>query len=43
MLEPTSKPITIVAPAKPNKTPHHCFDETFSPRIGPLKIFVKIG
>ena len=41
--EPISKPRTKVAPIKPSKTPIHCFIDTFSFKIGPLKAFVSIG
>lgn len=40
---PISKPKTITAPEKPNRTPIHCFRETFSFKIGPLNAFVSIG
>ena len=43
ILEPISKPNTNVAPIKPKKTPIHCFKDTFSFNIGPLKAFVRIG
>ena len=43
ILVPTSKPKTKVAPINPRKTPNHCFLFTFSPKIGPLKAFVRIG
>ena len=42
-LEPTSNPKTNTAPKKPNKTPIHCLQVTFSFNIGPANIFVKIG
>ena len=41
--DPISKPKTNTAPKKPNKTPIHCFQVTFSFNIGPAKMFVKIG
>ena len=41
--DPISKPNTRVAPIKPSSPPTHCFKVTFSPNIGPLKIFVRIG
>ena len=43
IFEPTSKPNTSPAPANPNKTPIHCFVDTFSFNIGPLNAFVRIG
>jgi hypothetical protein len=43
ILDPISKPKTSAAPTNPNKTPTHCFAETFSFKIGPLKAFVRIG
>ena len=43
IFEPISKPKTNEAPKNPNKTPIHCFIDTFSFSIGPLNMFVKIG
>ena len=40
---PKSNPKTNVAPKNPSKTPTHCLKVTFSFKIGPLRIFVKIG
>ena len=40
---PTSRPRTKDAPINPSKTPNHCFEETFSPKIGPLSAFVRTG
>ena len=40
---PISKPITIMAPKKPNMTPIHCLAETFSFNSGPAKALVKTG
>ena len=41
--DPKSKPITKIAPEKPNKTPTHCFHVTFSFKSGPARALVKIG
>ena len=43
ILEPKSKPSTSPAPTNPKKTPNHWLAETFSFKIGPLNIFVRIG
>ena len=43
IFEPTSKPNTSPAPTNPNKTPFHCFADTFSFKIGPLNAFVITG
>ena len=43
ILDPTSKPNTKAAPINPKITPTHCFKDTFSFKIGPLKAFVRIG
>ena len=43
IFEPISKPKTSAAPENPNKTPIHCFLETFSFNTGPLNAFVNIG
>ena len=40
---PKSIPNTVTEPTKPKKIPTHCYHEIFSPKIGPDKIFVKIG
>ena len=40
---PISKPNTRDAPANPKTTPIHCFQVTFSFKIGPAKALVKIG
>ena len=43
MSDPTSHPKTIAEPIKPKIIPNHWLNETFSPKIGPLKIFVSTG
>ena len=40
---PKSIPKTVTEPMKPKLIPTHCFQDIFSPKIGPDKIFVKIG
>ena len=43
IFDPKSNPKTSAAPKNPSNTPIHCLKVTFSFRMGPLKIFVKIG
>ena len=43
IFSPISNPITIQVPKKPNNIPTHCLHVTFSFKIGPAKIFVKMG